>query len=80
MQVLRISSLIDLLTKCWMVDDTSLLNSDSTIPMVYLVLRLDTLRMSYMSTQLFDTRLIDLKVLDLAYSVIESDSQLYEDY
>ena len=59
------SSLIDLLTKCWMVDDTSLMNSDFVILMVYLVLRLETLRISCMSTPLFDTELISLEVSNL---------------
>ena len=56
------SSLIDPLTEYWMVNDTSLSNSDFVIPMVYLVLRLETPRMSCMSAPLFDTRLIGLAV------------------
>lgn len=56
-----------------MVNDASLLDSDSVDPMVYLVPILEIPRMSYMSTPLFDTRLIGLKVSDLAQPVIESD-------
>ena len=48
-----------------MVDDALLSNSDSVVLVVYLVLRLETLRMSYMSAPLFDTRLIGLAVPDL---------------
>ena len=63
-----------------MVDDTLLLNSDFIVPMVYLVLRLETPRMSSMSTPLFDTRLIGLEVPNLVQLVIGSDSQPYEGY
>ena len=49
-----------------MVDDTLLLDNDSIVPMVYLVLRLEIPKMSCMSTPLFDTRLIGLEVLNLA--------------
>ena len=56
------SSLIDPLTACWMVDDALLSDNDSVVPMVYLVLRLETLRMSCISAPLFDTRLIGLAV------------------
>ena len=49
-----------------MVDDALLSDNDSVVLVVYLVLRLETPRMSSMSTPLFDTRLIGLKVLDLA--------------
>ena len=59
------SSLIDLLIECWMVDDTSLSNSDFIIPMVYLVLRLETPRIFYMNTPLSNTELIDLEVSNL---------------
>ena len=48
-----------------MIDDTSLLDSNPIILIVYLVFRLETLRMSRMSTPLFDIRLIGLKVLDV---------------
>ena len=61
-----------------MIDDTSLLDNDSIVPVVYLVLRLETPRMSCMSTPLFDTGLIGLKISDLAQPVIESGSQPYE--
>ena len=59
------SSLIDQLTECWMVDDALLSDSDSVVLVVYLVLRLETLRMSCMSSLLFDTRLIGLAVPNL---------------
>ena len=45
-----------------MVDDALLSDSDSVVLVVYLVLRLETLRMSCMSAPLFDTRLIGLAV------------------
>ena len=57
-----------------MVDDALLLDSDSVVLVVYLVLRLETLRMFYMSAPLFDTRLIGLAVLDLVQLVIGSGS------
>ena len=60
------SSLIDPLMECWMVDDVLLLDNDSVILVVYLVLRLKTPRISYISTSLFDTGLIDLEVPYLA--------------
>ena len=60
------SSLIDSLIEYWIVDDTSLSNNDSVVPVVYLVLRLKTPSMSYLSTPLFDIGLIDLEVLTLA--------------
>ena len=63
-----------------MVDDISLSNSDFVIPVVYLVLRLETPRIFCMSTQLFDTRLIGFEVPDLEQPVIKSDSQPCEDY
>ena len=68
------SSLIDPLTECWIVDDILLLDSDYVVLVVYLILRLKIPRMSCMSTLLFDTRLIGLKVSDLAQLVIESGS------
>ena len=74
------SSLIDPLTKCWMVDDALFSNSDSVVLVVYLVLRLETPRMSCMSAPFFDTRLIGLAVTDLVQLVIESGSQPYEGY
>ena len=60
-----ISSLIDLLTECWMVDDALLSNNDSVVPVVYLILRLETPRIPCMNTIFFDTRLIGLDVSDL---------------
>ena len=48
-----------------MVDDTSLSDNDFVVSIVCLVLRLETLRMLYMGTLLFDTKLIGLKVSDL---------------
>ena len=63
-----------------MVNDALLSDSDSIVPVVYLVLRLETPRMSCMSTPLFDTGLIDLEVPDLAQPDIGSDSQPYNDY
>ena len=60
------SSLIDPLTKYWMVNDTLLSDSNSVDLVMYLVLRLETQRMSYMNTPLFDIGLIDLEVPDLA--------------
>ena len=47
-------------------DDTLLSNNDYVVLMVYQVSRLETLRISYMSTPLFDTRFIGLIVSDLA--------------
>ena len=63
-----------------MVNDTSLSDIDFVILVVYLVLRLETSRMSCMSTPLFDIRFIGLEVSDLATLVIKSDNQSYEDY
>ena len=74
------SSLIDPLTECWMVDDALLSYSDSVVLMVYLVLRLETPRMSRMSAPLFDTILIGLVVPDLVQLVIGSGSRPYEGY
>ena len=48
-----------------MVDDALLLDSDSVVPVVYMVLRLKTPRMSYISASFFDTRLIGLDVPNL---------------
>ena len=72
------SLLIDSLTECWMVDYALLLDSDSVVLVVYLVLRLETPRMSCMSAPLFDTRLIGLAVPDLVQLVIRSGSRPYE--
>ena len=63
-----------------MVDDALLSNSDSVVLVVYLVLRLETPRMSCMSAPLFDTRLIGLVVPDLVLLVIGSGSRPYEGY
>ena len=63
-----------------MVDDVLLSDNDYVVPVIYLVLRLETPRMSYMSTPLFDTRLIGQKVPDLAQLVIGSGSQPYKGY
>ena len=76
----RMSSLIDPLMECWMVDDALLSNSDSVALVVYLVLRLEIPRMSCISAPLFDTRLIGLVVLDLVQLVIGSDSRPCEGY
>ena len=62
-----------------MIDDALLSDNDSIIPVVYLVLRLETPKMSYMSTPLFDTRLIGLEVPGiLTQLIIGSDNQSYE--
>ena len=62
----RMSLLIDPFTDYWMVDDTLLSNSDYVIQIVYLVLRLEKPKMSYMSTSLFDTKLVCFEALNLA--------------
>lgn len=49
-----------------MIDNTSLLDSDFIVPMVYLVLILKTLRMPCINTQDFDVNLINLEVSNLA--------------
>ena len=48
-----------------MVDDALLSDSDSVVLVVYLVVRLETPRMSCITTPLFDTKLIGLNVPDL---------------
>ena len=63
-----------------MVDDALLSNNDSVVLVVYLVLRLETPRMSCMSAPLFDTRLIGLAIPDLVQLVIGSGSRPYEGY
>ena len=63
-----------------MVDETLLSDNDSIVIIVYLVLRLETLRISYMSTTLFDIGLIGLEVSDLVQSVIGSGNQPYKGY
>ena len=63
-----------------MVDDALLLNNDFVVLVVYIVLRLEIPRISYMSTPLYNAGLIGLNVLDLVQSVIESSSQPYESY
>ena len=74
------SSLVDPLTESWMVDNALLLDSNSVVLVVYLVLRLETPRMSCMSAPLFDTRLIGLAIPDLVQLVIGSGSRPYEGY
>ena len=74
------SSLIDLLTECWMVNDALLLDSNFVVLVVYLVLRLETPRISCMSAPFFDTKLIGLDVPNLVQPVIGSDSRPYEGY
>ena len=63
-----------------MVDDALLLDSDSVVLVMYLVLRLKTSRMSCMSAPLFDTILIGLDAPDLVQLVIGSGSRFYEGY
>ena len=63
-----------------MVNDTLLLDNDSVVLVVYLVLILEILRMSCMSAPLFNIRLIYLDVPDLAEPVIGSASQLYDSH
>ena len=53
-----------------MVDDTSLLDSNSVVLVVYLVFRLEIPMISYMNTPLFDTRLIGLDVSDLVQPIL----------
>ena len=72
--------LIDPLVECWMVDDALMLESDSIVLVVYLVLRHEILRMFYMIILLFDTRLIGLEVSDLTQPVIGSGNQTYKGY
>ena len=55
-------------------------NNDFIVLVVYIVLRLEILRMLCMNTLLFDIRLIGLEVSDLAQSVIESGNQPYKGY
>ena len=43
------SLLIDSLTEYWMVDDVLLSDSDSVVPMVYLVLRFEIIEASYVT-------------------------------
>ena len=74
------SSLIDPLKEGWMVDDTLLSDSNSILLVVYLVLRLETTRMSYMSSLLFNTGLIGLEVPNLIQSIIESGNEPYKGY
>ena len=63
-----------------MVDDALLSDSDSVVLVVYLVLRLETLRMSCMSAPFFDIGLIGLDVTYLVQPVIRSGSRPYEGY
>ena len=48
-----------------MIDDILLLDNDSIILVVYLILRLETQKMSCINTPLFDTILIGLEVPNL---------------
>ena len=63
-----------------MVDDALLSDNDSVVLVVYLVLRLETPRMSCMSAPLFDTRLIGLAIPNLVQLGIGSGSRPYEGY
>ena len=72
--------MIDPLMKCWIVDDILLLDNDFVGLVVYLVFRLTTPVISYMSTLHFDTGFIGLEVPDLAQPVIKSGSQTYKGY
>ena len=72
------SLLIYSLMECWIVDDVLLSYSNSVVLLVYLVLKLETPRISYMNASLFDIGLIDLDVPDLAYPIFGSGSQSYE--
>ena len=63
-----------------MVDDALLSDSDLVVLVVYLVLILETPRMSCMSAPLFDTRHIGLAIPDLVQLVIGSGSRSYEGY
>ena len=72
------SSLIDPLTECWIVNNTSLSDSDSVISVAYLALRHETRRMPFMSTLFYDTVLVGLEVPDLAHPIIGSGSQPYD--
>ena len=76
----RISSLIDSLMTCWMVNDALLSDNKFIILVVYLALRLEIPRISYMNTPLFDIGLIGLQVPNIAQPVIECGSQSYESY
>ena len=48
-----------------MVNDTSLLDNDFIVPIVYLVLRFKTSMIPYLSTPFFDIRFIGLKVSNI---------------
>ena len=63
-----------------MVDGALLSDSNSVVLVVYLVLRLETPRMSCMSAPLFNTILIGLDVPELVQLVIGSSSRPYEGY
>ena len=63
-----------------MVDDALLSDNDSVVLVVYLVLRLETPRMSCMSAPLFDTRLIGLAVPRSSTAGHWSGSRPYEGY
>lgn len=72
------SLLNDLLTECWMVNDTLSPDNDFVVSIVFLVLRLQTLRIPCSNTPFFDTALICLEVSDLVQTIIGNDSQSYE--
>ena len=60
-----------------MVNYTSLSDNDFVVSVVYLVLRLETPRMSYLNTPFFDTGLIDLKLSELTQPVIRNKGLRY---
>ena len=74
------SLLIDLLTECWIVDDTSLSDNNFIVSMLNLVVRFETPKMSYMSTPLFDIELIGLEIPNLVQPIIGSGNQPYNGY
>ena len=61
-----------------MINDISLLDNNFIVIVVCLVLKLETLRIPYMNTSLFDIRLISLKILDPTQLVIMSGNKIYE--
>ena len=63
-----------------MVGDALLSDNNFVILVVYLVLRLETPRISCISTPLFDIRLIGLEVPNLAQPIIGSGMEAYEGY
>ena len=61
-----------------MVNDTSSLDNNFIVLVVYLVLRLKIPRMPCLSTPFFDIELIGLEVSDLVQMIIGNGSQPYE--